>query len=128
MRAGQRIERAERFIEQQHLRLHRECAGDADTLLHAARQLAGIFADGVAQADEIDDLARAHRQPGFALGRGKHALDGEVDILEHRQPGQQRVVLKHHGAFRTGAVDLAILEQHAALRRQQQAGDQIQHR
>jgi hypothetical protein len=34
MRPGQRVERAERLVEQQHLRLHGERAGEADPLLH----------------------------------------------------------------------------------------------
>ena len=37
MGAGQRVERAERLVEQQDLRLHRQRPGDADALLHAAR-------------------------------------------------------------------------------------------
>ncbi len=35
-RAGEGVERAQRFIEQQDLGLHRECAGDGDSLTHAA--------------------------------------------------------------------------------------------
>ena len=38
--ARQRVEHAERLVEQQHARRQRERARDADALLHALRQLA----------------------------------------------------------------------------------------
>ena len=51
-RARQRVERAERLVQQQHLRLHRERAGDADALLHAARNLVRELVLGVRESDE----------------------------------------------------------------------------
>ena len=41
--AGQRIERAERLVKQQHLGLHRQGACNADALLHAAEISPGRF-------------------------------------------------------------------------------------
>ncbi len=41
MRACKGIERAERLVEQQNLRLHRKRAGNADALLHAAGDFRG---------------------------------------------------------------------------------------
>ncbi len=43
MDAGQGIQRAERFVHQQHVRLLRQCPGNGHPLLHAAGQLAGVF-------------------------------------------------------------------------------------
>ena len=43
VRARQRVECAERLVEQQHLGLHRERARNADALLHAAGNLAGLL-------------------------------------------------------------------------------------
>ena len=40
--AGQRVERAERLVEQQHLGLERERPGERDALAHPARQLATV--------------------------------------------------------------------------------------
>src|SRR3712207_6940393 len=47
VRAGQRVQRAEGLVQQQHLGLHGERAGDADALLHAARDLARPLVLGV---------------------------------------------------------------------------------
>ena len=46
----------------------------------------------------------------------EHLVDGQVDVLVDGQPGQQRMVLEHHGAVRPGLVDLLVLEQHGAGR------------
>ena len=54
MRAGERIERAERLVEQQHLRLHRERAGEADALLHAAGDLGRPLVLGVRHLHELE--------------------------------------------------------------------------
>ena len=40
--AGLRVERGERLVHQQHRRVHRERADEADALLHAAGELIGI--------------------------------------------------------------------------------------
>ena len=56
--ARQRIERAERLVEKQHLRLGRERSRNRDPLPHAARQLARPPVDGVAEADLVEIRAR----------------------------------------------------------------------
>ena len=53
-----RVERAERLIEQQDLRLHHKGAGKPDPLAHATRQLTRI---PVFKAVEIDRSNRASR-------------------------------------------------------------------
>jgi hypothetical protein len=60
--AGERVERAEGFVEQQHLGLDRERARDADALLHAAGQFGRLLVDGVAQMHQFEILhrVRAH--------------------------------------------------------------------
>src|SRR5258706_3747658 len=50
-RARERVERAERLVEEQHLRLDRKRARDADALLHAARDFIRIFMFGLRQAN-----------------------------------------------------------------------------
>ena len=39
---GQRIQRAKRLVHQQHLGVAGQCPGDADALLHAARQIVDL--------------------------------------------------------------------------------------
>ena len=57
--ARQGIERAERLVEQQDLRVADERARDRHALAHAARQLVRIRLGEVGDADELEQLARA---------------------------------------------------------------------
>ena len=54
--AGHLVERAERLVEQQHLRLDHQRPGDGDPLAHAARELRG---PGLLEALEPDELDEA---------------------------------------------------------------------
>ena len=51
IRPGERVERAERLVHQQHRGLVREHAGDRDALLHAAGELAGVLVGEAGEAD-----------------------------------------------------------------------------
>ena len=64
VRAGQRIERAERLVEQQHLRLHGERAREPDALLHAAGDFRRALVLGVRHLHELEIV----HGPGVALG------------------------------------------------------------
>ena len=111
---GKRVERAERLVHQQHAGLHRNGAGDADALLHAARNLAGPLGRGMGHVDQFEIVV--HPLLALCPALASHCLvDGEANILLNRQPGQQRVILKDHRAIRTRLIDgLAIEEHHAA--------------
>ena len=121
--ARERVERAERLVEQQHLGLDRERARDADALLHAAGDLVRIPVLGVRQPDEIQRIVGAPFQVVL-----EDAFDGQIDISKAGQPGQQRVVLEHHAAVGPGAVDVLAGEQHRARGRLEQARDQVEQR
>ena len=54
----QRVERAERLVEEHHLGVDGQGPGQADALLHAARQLVRIAVGVALEADEVDHLAR----------------------------------------------------------------------
>ena len=41
---------------------------------------------------------------------GIHLIHGELDVFKHREPRQQRVILKHHAAIRARFGDLQIVE------------------
>src|SRR5262245_16189455 len=109
-----RVERRERLVEQQELRLDRESARDIDALAHAAGELVRIVLGKAAQPDQIDQRAR----PLPALGLGEPALQVEAvgPVLDDRAPGKQAVVLEHHGAVRAGPLDRAAVEQDRAGR------------
>ena len=60
--ADQRVERAERLVEQQDLGVDGQRAGQADALLHAAGELVGVGVFVAVEADQLDHLpARACR-------------------------------------------------------------------
>jgi hypothetical protein len=67
---------------------------------------------GRGRPDPLPPGARLQLLLAFLLA--ENALDGEIDVLEAGQPGQQAVVLENHRALRAGAGDFAaVAEQHA---------------
>ena len=93
--ACQCIQRAKRFIHQQHFAVVGKSACNRDTLLHATRQLIRKMLRKLTQAHHVEEVIRNL----FELGLRQAALLGaESDVLAHRQPGEQAVVLKHHAA------------------------------
>ena len=63
--SDQGIEGRERLVEEQHLGVDGQGPGQADPLLHAARQLLGVVVGPTAEAHHLDHLGR----PGQAVGR-----------------------------------------------------------
>ena len=112
--ADQRIERGERLVHEQDRRLGGEGAGQADALLHAARQLMRVFLRPGRQIDEFELLADLL----LALGL-RHAgkFEAEADIFLHRAPRQQAELLEHHG-------DLVLAK---PSQRRLVAGDDVDH-
>ena len=99
---GQHVERRERLVHQQDLRLHDQRAGEADALAHAARKLLGIGGFEAVEADDVDRLQRA-----LARFVERNALrpEPDLDVVEHGKPGEQREALEHHRDAFGGAVD-----------------------
>ena len=76
------VERGQRLVEQQHLRLDRERAGQRHPLLLAAGDLVRVAVGVVAEADELEQLAGAPA----ALGRADAAQpQPELDVLPRGQ-------------------------------------------
>ena len=113
--AGLRVERGERLVHQQHRRIHRQRAHQADALLHAAGELIGIVLLEAGEPDQLEivadplpDLRRAatprHRQP-------------ERRVVVDGLPRQQAEMLEHHGdAVGRAAGDRLAVHQQAARR------------
>ena len=80
----QRVERAERLVEEHHLGVDRERPGEADALLLAARQLVGVAVRVALEADE-----RQHPPgDGEPIRLGVAAdLEPERDVVEDRAGG-----------------------------------------
>ena len=97
------VERAERLVEQQHLRVDGERAGQRHPLALAAGQLRRV---AVLEPVEADDLEQLVDLPGD-LGLGPLAdRQAEGDVVAHRHVLERRVVLEDEP-------DAALLRRHA---------------
>jgi len=123
---GECVERAERLVHQQHLRLHRQGPGNAHALLHAARDFAGALLARVFQPDQGQRCGGTFAQLCLAFLASKHALHCQVDVVKAGQPGQQGMVLEHHGALGAGALDFLVGAQQGACGGRGQPGNQVQ--
>ena len=54
--AGQGVERSERFVEQQHVGVHRQRTGQRNALPHAAGEFARSLPEGLRKPDEFEQL------------------------------------------------------------------------
>ncbi len=122
---GQHVERRERLVEQQHVGIDDEGAGEADALPHAAGQLLGIGRFEPVEADEIDRLEGA-----VAPLAARHALrlEAELDIAEHGEPREQGEALEHHGDAVRRAVHVLPAIEHLPAARLDEAGEDAQER
>src|SRR5262249_7794215 len=80
-------------------RLARKCPGDADTLLHATRELMRVVLRKGSQPYEVDEM-----RGGFAAFRCRCTVDleRELDISPDGTPRQQTEVLKSRAGVLTG--------------------------
>ena len=104
--AGERIERAERFVEQEHGGLERKGTGERDALGGPAGQLrrAGVR-DRRVEVDEVDQRADPG---GSALGGPAGQVERIGDVVGGRAPRQQARLLEDQPDARVGAVDRRV--------------------
>ena len=101
--AGERVEGAERFVEEEDTGLHREGAGDGNTLAHAAGEFARDLPEGGREVDGRDvffDVGAA----GLGRPGWEDLVDGESDVFVDGEPREEAVVLEHDAAVGAGAV------------------------
>ena len=102
------VERARRLVEQNYLRVHGEGPGDADALLLAAGELAGVEVGPV--LDSYCPKVLHGDGPGLALA---HALDvhrPRHHVLDGSHVREQVEMLEHHLDARPTPRDLAASE------------------
>ena len=87
------IERRGHLVEQHHLRLHRQRAGDGDALLLAAGKLLGIGVELVGQADRASTSAA--RSLRLVLGLLLHQRRRQRDVPLDGQMREEVVALEH---------------------------------
>jgi len=126
------VERAEGLVEQQHLGLDGQGAGQRDALALAARELVRV---ALGQRLELDQAQQVqHAAADLRIGRphrlGAHA-QAEGDVLEDRQVAEQRVVLEdeaHAAVAHVGVGGVLAVEVHAAAVGHLEPGDDAQQR
>ena len=81
------VERAERLVHQQQIGVEGERPGDRGALLHAARQLPGIF---LLEALQVDELERALDARLLVRRPNAHDLQRQRDVALDGAPRKQR--------------------------------------
>lgn len=118
------VEGAQRLVEEQHLGVVDQGAGDGDTLLLAAGELVGLLARLLAELDEVEhvvDLLLDALDPAPTQAEG--------DVLEDVQVREERVRLEdgvHRPLVRRQVRHLLVAEVHGAGGRFLQTGDHAQ--
>jgi hypothetical protein len=84
------VERAERFVEQEHSGPVHECARDGDPLLLSAGELAG---KPVAKFLQADELERRDPRAGLVVRHPRH-LEAERDVVVDGHVREERVGLE----------------------------------
>ncbi len=113
--AGLRIDRGERFVQQQHRGIDGEGARQRRALAHAAGQLMRVALGEFAKLEGIEKfaglLSAVRRVELSDFGAQHH-------VLLDRAPGQQQILLQHEGDMVVRALDpLAVHERIADTRR-----------
>ena len=102
--ADQGIERRERLVEDQHLRVDGEGAREADALLHPPAQLVRIRPLDRREPDDAEQLSSPLMTGGLV---DPLHLEPVGDVVDHRPVREEAEVLEHHRDLR--AADLAQL-------------------
>jgi len=121
-----RVQRRERLVEKEHLRVGEERPGEVHALLHAPRQLERIGILETLEADELDLVSRAVDH--LSLAHGALGLDAEDDVAEDRAPREQAGLLEHHGAIGARLRDLAPVEREGSGGDRDEAVDRVEER
>ena len=121
--ADLRVQRAEGFVEQQHLRLVRQRARHGHALLLAAGELARQPLVHAFERHQLEQLLA----PGAPIG-GLHAphAQREFDVVRHGHVAEQRVVLEHQAdatIARTHVGDVAAVQRNAPVIDAREAGN-----
>ena len=129
--AGELVERAEGFVEQQQRRIVDQGPAERSALLHAAGQLPGKLVAEAGEAYPCQRLLDAVAIFG-ALFAGKILLERRHDLERHHhvvadvQPRQQRRVLERHADPRALGAHLAPRHEHVAFGGVKRAGDEFE--
>ncbi|MCY1238962.1 hypothetical protein D9M72_517260 [compost metagenome] len=108
---GLRVQGRERFVHEQDVRLIGEAPGDGHALFHTTGQFVRVAILEPGQPHEVQELAGL-RGP-FLPGQAR-VFEPDGDVGRRGPPGEERVLLKDHGAVLARAGHLLAVHQHAA--------------
>ena len=103
-----RVQRRRGFIEQHHLRLHGQGAGDGDTLLLAAGEERRVLISHARRQPDFVQVA-AGTVFGVLFTATQHAARGHGDVFQHAHVAPQIEVLEHHRQPRAQALQLGVV-------------------
>src|SRR5690606_4659304 len=113
------VQRAERLVQQQYLRLHGQCPSQGNTLLLSARQLRRVPVGQMSELNHFQQclhaLAYLCRRRPFA---GWQNIQPESYVLGHRHVAEQGVMLEYEAnapLAHMQAGDILAMEQNAPL-------------
>ncbi len=122
---GEHVERGKRLVHEEHFRLHDQCAGEADALLHAAGKLLGV--------------RRARSRPGppnrgcaglrfmRSVAAMPRALSGASTLSSTVSHGNNAKLWKTMETFGHGPGHRLAVPQHLARGGRSEAGEHAQH-
>ncbi len=109
---GQRVERSERFVEEQDARVPGKCPCEGCPLRHSAGDLTRPVAREVAETDEVDQPL----DPGSTIRPGGAARQAERDVVGDAPPGQKPRLLEPYGGAAVEAGDRGTVDEHPSGR------------
>ena len=89
---GRAVERRERLVHQQELRLRQERAADCDPLAFAAGKLAWRAVEQSGDAEKLDDFVERDFRPTGVVVVARRA---EQEVAAHREMRKQARLLEH---------------------------------
>ena len=114
------VERAERFIEQQNLRMIDKCARKRNTLGHATGKMMRIRICKRFESDQPHEFV--HFIPFFAQHTA--CSEASLNIPAHSQPWEQIWILKNETALRARSDNLFVADKQFTRIRNIQASDE----
>ena len=128
-RSGGRVDRCQRFVEQQQARTDGECSQQGHSLALSSTQFVWSACDQFRQTDGGDHLARTFARLGGADASGAQS---EGHVLEHGQVVEEQVILEDesdvpsfggHELVVLGGIEHQIVENDATRVDGDQSGD-----
>src|SRR6202048_1406382 len=123
--AGLLVERTERLIHQDDLRIHQQRARNTDPLIHPARQLGRIVVLETGKSDHVVVALRRGTPAGFLVAP-EQEMKG--DILPDWQSRHQIGLLEDDAAIGSGGGDVLTIYSYGAGRWSVESGNHVQQR